>query len=122
MTDDGGNRSTLDLLCDDRVLGSMLYVLWQRTLAVQASVSTGLLLRQAQAKSLTCLRTFAFSFARPHSIAQPVRTADGSLSFPVQQPPSRLTLLFPNSHAHVKVITGGYETVQVKVSTLLCSA
>lgn len=34
----------------------------------------------------------------------------------MQQPPSRLTLLFPFTQADVKVITGGYETVQVKIT------
>lgn len=58
------------------------------------------------------------AFGRLYSVAQPSRTVDGFLSFPVCQPPSRLTLLFPFSQTDVKVNTGGYETVQVKVSSI----
>ena len=61
------------------------------------------------------------SFVRSYAVAQPSRTPDGSLSFPVQQPPSRLTLLFPFSQADIKVIAGGYETVQVKVCVVQSS-
>ena len=57
---------------------------------------------------------------RSFSVAQPSRADDGSLSFAVRQPPSRLTLLFPYSQTHVEVVTGGYETVHVKVSRLQC--
>lgn len=63
------------------------------------------------------LQAATCAFARLYSVAQPSRTVDGFLSFPVHQPPSRLTLLFPFSETDVKVATGGYETVQVKVGS-----
>ena len=63
-------------------------------------------------KSASALKA---ALCRSYAATQPSRTPDGSLGFPVQQPPSRLTLLFPFSKADVQVITGGYETVKVKV-------
>lgn len=56
-------------------------------------------------------------FDRRYSVPLPLQTVDGFLNFPVHQPPSRLTLLFPYSQTDVKVVTGGYETIQVKVSS-----
>lgn len=64
------------------------------------------------------LRAASSAFVRFYSVAQPTRTPDGFLRFPVQQPPSRLTLLFPFTQADVKVVTGGYETLQVKVGSI----
>lgn len=72
---------------------------------------------QAPDQGASGLRAVTWAAARCHSVAQPSRTPDGFLSFPVQQPPSRLTLLFPFTQADVKVTTGGYETVQVKVGS-----
>lgn len=72
---------------------------------------------QAPHQVASGLQAAACAVARHYSVAQPSRTVEGLLSFSVQQPPSRLTLLFPFSHTDINVITGGYETVQVKVSS-----
>lgn len=72
---------------------------------------------QAPFQVASGLQAAACAVARQYSVAQPSRTVDGGLSFPVQQPPSRLTLLFPFSQTDIQVITGDYETVQVKVSS-----
>ncbi len=93
---------------------------WCCNRSIRAAASAGMISRQTPAQLLTCLRALAFAPARSYSVVQPSRTADGSLSFPVRQPPSRLTLLFPFSQTHITVITGGYETVHIKVSHKLC--
>ncbi|KAL0022852.1 hypothetical protein WJX79_011082 [Trebouxia sp. C0005] len=77
--------------------------------------ATNLIPLHAVGPLFTCLQAVAFTSTRSCAIAQPSRAVDGSLSFPISQPPSRLTLLFPFSQTRIKVITGGYETVQVKV-------
>lgn len=88
-------------------------------LHVQLLRTPVLLLRPSWEPLCSFLHAKPFTTTGPCAIVQPSSLSDGSLSFPISQPPSRLTLLFPFSQTHIKVITGGYETVQVKVSMLL---
>ena len=103
----------------DQTSCAMLNTLRQFAFPNKLAQATSLLPRCSVGPPFTCLQAVLFTSTSLCAIAEPSRAVDGSLSFPVSQPPSRLTLLFPFSQTRVKVITGGYETVQVKVSTTL---
>jgi len=97
----------------------MLNTLRQFAFPNKLSQATNLLSIHSAGPLFTCLQAVAFTSTRSCAIAEPSRAVDGSLSFDISQPLSRLTLLFPFSQTRIKVITGGYETVQVKVSIAL---
>ncbi len=103
----------------DQTSSAMLNTLRQFAFPNKLAQATNSLPLHSVGPLFTCLQAVAFTSTRSCAIAEPSRAVDGSLSFPVSQPPSRLTLLFPFSQTRIKVITGGYETVQVQVSITL---
>jgi len=103
----------------DQTSSAMLNTLRQFAFVNKLAQATNLLPLHSFGPLFTCLQAVAFTSTRSCAISEPSRAADGSLSFPIFQPPSRLTLLFPFSQTRIKVITGGYETVQVKVRITL---
>ncbi|KAL0030213.1 hypothetical protein WJX77_003267 [Trebouxia sp. C0004] len=105
-----------------QISSAMLNTLRQFAFYNQFSQATNLLPLYAVGPLFACLQAVAFTTTRPCAIAEPSRAVDGSLSFPISQPPSRLTLLFPFSQTRIKVITGNYESVQVKVQGELPSS